>query len=91
MSAENKSQPPQGKLDPHMELLEIRIDMKMLEAKQALAKENETRLREIARDKYEPRILRWQRISGVALALFIVSLIWGWFSLSDKIKAQADY
>jgi hypothetical protein len=94
MSEENKSEPPLEKppenTGSYLSQVDTRIEMKLIEAKQSLIRENDKRLEEIAREKYEPRILRWQKISAGAFAVLIFSLLWGWFSLPDKIKTQAD-
>lgn len=71
------------------EILELRIDLKLAEAKEALRSANETELERIAREKYEPKYKRLLGLTSIAIAVLIISLLWEWLGLPERIKDEA--
>src|ERR1035441_2528859 len=83
----HKNSPSESKSE--REILELRIDLKLAEAKDALRSANQTELERIAREKYEPKYKRLLGLTSVAIALLILSLLWEWLGLPERIKDEA--
>src|SRR5258706_16031976 len=83
----NKTAPSKSKSD--REILELRIDVKLAEAKDALRSANQTEMERISREKYEPKYKRLLGFTSVAIALLIISLLWDWLGLRERIKEEA--
>jgi hypothetical protein len=71
------------------EILELRIDVKLNEAKEALRLANQTDLERIGQEKNEPKYKRLLSISAIAIAILIAGNLWQLFGINDRIKTEA--
>jgi hypothetical protein len=83
----DKNLPPESKSE--REILELRIDLKLAEAKDALRLANQAELERIARERHEPRFKRLMGLTGVAIAILIFGLLWEWLELPGRIEVEA--
>ena len=85
MSAENKS----NKSKNEREILELRIDSKLAEAKEALRVANQAELERIAGEKHTPRFKKVLSSSGIIIAALIVSNLWAYLGIKERIANEA--
>jgi hypothetical protein len=83
----NKNSPSESKSE--REILELRIDQKLTDAKEALRNANQTELERIAREKHEPKFKRLLGTSGVVIAILIAGNLWQWFGITERIQKEA--
>jgi L-lactate utilization protein LutC len=83
----NKNSPSETKSE--REILELRIDQKLTDAKEALRSANQTELERIAREKHEPKFKRLLGTSGVVIAILIAGNLWQWFGITERIQKEA--
>jgi TolA-binding protein len=90
MSDEDKSKnDSHSKSKNEREILELRIDSKLTEAKEALRAANQSELERIARTKHEPKLKRVLSSSGIIIAALIVSNLWAYLGIKERIKNEA--
>jgi tetratricopeptide (TPR) repeat protein len=71
------------------ELLELRIDSKLAEAKEALRAANQAELKKISEAEHRPKLKRVLSFSGIAIAVLIASNLWAYLGIKDRIKDEA--
>lgn len=84
----NKNSPPESKSE--REILELRIDLKLAEAKEDLREFNRLELQRIAGNIHEPKLKRLRNWSAFIIAILVAGHIAEWFSVKERVKSEAD-
>jgi hypothetical protein len=85
---DDKNSPSQ--LRSERELLELRVDSKLTEAKEALRDFNKVELQRIAGNIHEPKLKRLRNWSGFIITVLIIGNIAGWYSVTERVHSEAD-
>jgi tetratricopeptide (TPR) repeat protein len=72
------------------EILELRVDTKLNEAKEDLRKFVDGELQRISEEKHRPKLKRVMNASGVIIALLVVSNIIAWLGVTERAKRAAE-
>jgi hypothetical protein len=72
------------------EILELRIDTKLTEAKNALRDFNQLELQKLAGNIREPKFKRLRNWSGFIIAVLVAGHIAEWFPLKERVENEAN-
>jgi tetratricopeptide (TPR) repeat protein len=84
----NKNSPSESKSE--REILELRIDQKLADAKEALRDFNKVELQRIASNIHEPKLKRLRNWSGIIITVLVIGNIAGWYSVTERVHSEAD-
>src|SRR5579872_3001708 len=85
----NMNEKPPAQSGGEREMLELRIDQKLTDAKEALRAANQAELERLASQIHEPKFKRLLKFTGVAVPLLILTTLWGWLGVKERIKVEA--
>jgi hypothetical protein len=84
----NKNSSAESKTE--REILELRVDSKLTEAKEALHNFNKEELQRIAGNIHEPKLKRLRNWSGFIITVLVIGNIAGWYSVTERVHSEAD-
>jgi hypothetical protein len=89
MNHQNKAAPSTGKKSDR-EALELRIDLKLAEAKQELTASNKAELQKLAESNHEPKLKKLRNFSALIIAGLVVSNLWAFLGIKDRVAKEAE-
>jgi hypothetical protein len=89
MKHQNKAASSTGQKSDR-ETLELRIDLKLAEAKQELTASNKAELQKLAESIHEPKFKKLRNYSAYIIACLVVLNLWAFLGIKDRVAKEAE-